>query len=206
MRATETICRFALLLLLALAACAPSREPLRKDDPWLNLRANALYERAEEYYNSGRYAQAMVDYRSYLDQYIDLYRANDSAFRIAQCLEGLGERMEAADAYRATGIVFSRSGLAPSAHLRAGELFELEGWLREAKFDYEKAVEYHATEPGRLALGRLEEVRQRIAVLEAERATRRREGRLAAGGIDPALDRHRRVTNERTALDILLSR
>ena len=206
MRVTEMICRFAVFLLLVLAACGPSREPLRKDDHWLNLRANALHGRAEEYYNSGRYAQAMVDYRSYLDQYIDLYRANDAAFRIAQCLEGLGERMEAADAYRATGLLFSRSGLAPSAHLRAGELFELEGWLREAKFDYEKAVEYQATGPGRLALGRLEELRKRIAALEAERADRRREGRQAPGGIDPALDRHRLVTNERTALDLLLSR
>jgi len=159
-----------------ISGCTGGSSAARSDDQWANYRANALYERAEEYYSAGRYAEAINDYSEYLDKYRDLHKSDDASFRIAQSLEVLGQRMEAADAYRATGMAWYRSSLAPNSFLRAGELYEIEGWLRDAKLDYERASEYTTTEAGQTGYQRLEAVKKRIAEEEALRKERRRSG------------------------------
>ncbi len=169
------------LLALVLAACTGASEAARSDDPWGNLKANALFERAEQYYAAGRYEEAIVDYNLYLDDYPSLHRANDAAFRIAQSLEAMGERSEAADAYRAVGLRWPRSTVAPPAHLRSGELYEIEGWLRDALMQYEYAARHLSTEAGTTALARLEAVKARIAEEEALRRSLREAGRRDAG-------------------------
>ncbi len=139
-----------------LTSCAASSANIvRSETTWKNLEANALFERGEEYYSVKSYQQAILTYREFLDNYSDFHRANDASFRLAQCLEALGERHEAALQYRKSALDYSRPDLAPSAHLRAGELFELEGSIRDAKYDYEKAMKYEFTEPAKLAAARL---------------------------------------------------
>lgn len=145
---------------IALSSCQPSGGPMRQEDNWSNLEANMIYERAEDYYAASRYPDALAEYRKFLDAYPELHRADDASFRIAQSLEALGERLEAADAYRALALLYSRSGLAASAHLRAGELYELEGWLKDAEWDYGKASDHRHTKEGKLAA-------QRLAAIEA---------------------------------------
>jgi tetratricopeptide (TPR) repeat protein len=99
---------FIVTLAIALAACRSAGDPVRRDDPWGNLKANRQFELAEEYYTVGRYENAIVEYRTYLDLYGLNHRANDAAFRIAQSLEALGERIEAASVYRSTGSSIPR--------------------------------------------------------------------------------------------------
>lgn len=145
-----------LALLLFAAACAPASDNIvRSDTAWKNLEANALFDRAEQYYAMKNYQQAILSYRDFLDHYVDFHRANDASFRLAQCLEAMGERHEAAMQYRKTGLDYARVDLAPAAHLRAGELFELEGAVRDAQYDYQKAMKYEYTEPAKVAAERL---------------------------------------------------
>lgn len=158
---------------VTLSACAPGGGPLRHDDPWANMRANMIFDRGEQYYARGEFSPALVAYREYLDDYQGLHRANDAAFRVAQSLEALGERMEAADVYRAVGLVYTRSELAAPAFLRCGELYELEGFWTDALWAYGRAAEYLNTDPGRSAIARRDDLARRIAdqraALEAAR-------------------------------------
>lgn len=157
------------ILALALVGCAPSGGPVRSDDPWTNLEAIALFDRAEQYYARQQYPQAINDYRKFLDLYMEYHRGDDASFRIAQSLEAMGERMEATNVYRAVAFIYNKSSIAPAAFLRAGELHELEGFLLDAEFDYGKAARYRETEPGKIAAGRLKALRDRIAQADAER-------------------------------------
>lgn len=135
---------------------------------WENLEGNMIYDRAEAYYAKGQYPQALIEFRNFLDRYEDNYRANDAIYRTAQCLEALGERVDAANVYRAVALTYNRSSLAPAALLRSGELNEIEGFLYDAEWDYNQAAtKYRETDSGRLAAVRLQAVRARIA--EAER-------------------------------------
>jgi tetratricopeptide (TPR) repeat protein len=197
---------FIVTLAIALAACRSAGDPVRRDDPWGNLKANRQFELAEEYYTVGRYENAIVEYRTYLDLYGLNHRANDAAFRIAQSLEALGERIEAASVYRSTGMLYSSSELAPPAHLRAGELFELEGWLRDAEFDYKRAAGYSETESGKTAALRLVAVQERLAVIEAERSEARRANRPEPAATSDALLYHPFPPVGRSLLDVVQGR
>lgn len=153
---------------LVVAACAPISQPARSDDPWANLKANALFDRGEQFYGMNNFSAALVDYRHYLDEYPDLHRANDASFRVAQCLEAMGERVESADVYRAVGLTYNRSEIAAPAFLRSGELYELEGFWQDALWDYGKGAEYLNTEAGRTASARGAELSARVAAQRAE--------------------------------------
>ncbi|MBL4888533.1 MAG: hypothetical protein JKX97_00765 [Candidatus Lindowbacteria bacterium] len=142
---------FVLCITITILGCQPAGGPVRKNDEWANMEADLTFHRGEAYYQKANYEAALIQYRKYLDEYAELHRADDVAFRIAQSLEASGERIEAADAYRALAMMYSRSGLAPSAHLRAGELYELEGWLKDARWDYRKSAKYRFTDAGKLA-------------------------------------------------------
>jgi tetratricopeptide (TPR) repeat protein len=208
---SSTIRPAALLALLASlaimsGACRTTGDPVRRDDPWGNLRANRLFELAEEYYAAGRYANAVVEYRSYLDLYGLNHRANDAAYRIAQSLEALGERTEAASIYRSTGMLYPQSELAPPAHLRAGELFELEGWLRDAEFDYKRAAGYSETEAGKTAAERLAALKERLAAAEAERSAARRSGQPLPPSSSDALLYHPFPPAGRSLSDVIQGR
>lgn len=158
---------FAVVFLALLAACAPGGGPVRKDDPWANLRANMIFDRGEQYYARADYPNAAATYREFLDDYPELHRANDAAFRIAQSLEAMGERMEAADVYRSVALVYTRSELAAPAFLRAGEIYEVEGFWADAHWAYGRAAEYLNTEPGRTGLARRDDLAARIAAQRA---------------------------------------
>lgn len=164
-------CSLAFLILFA--ACAPGGGPARKDDPWANLRANMLFDRGEQYYARADYPNAIAAYRAFLDDYPELHRANDAAFRIAQSLEAMGERMEAADVYRSVALVYTRSELAAPAFLRAGEIYEIEGFWADAHWAYGRAAEYLNTESGRIGLARRDDLAARIAAQRAALAAAR---------------------------------
>ncbi|RMH54229.1 MAG: hypothetical protein D6679_14000 [Candidatus Hydrogenedentota bacterium] len=173
---------WAIVLLVGIfsGGCSPAGSAVRRDDRWANLEANAVFDRAEQYYAMGRYSSALVEYRKYLDRYADLYRGDDASFRTAQCLEAMGERIEAADVYRATAMLYSRSSVAPAALLRSGELYEMEGWLEEALWSYRRAMKYYPdTEPGKTAKGRYEVLRKRV---EEETKKRRKVRRFPPEG------------------------
>jgi len=171
---------FFIFSLFIIANCTGSGNIVSKENKWENYRANALFERAEAYYNAQRYAEAINDYTEYLANYKDMFKADDASMRIAQCLEALGQRVEAADIYRATALAWYKSTLAPYAFLREGELYEIEGWLRDAKIDYDRAAEYVNTEPGKIAFERLQNVKKKIEEEERLRRERRRSGKDVA--------------------------
>ncbi len=164
----------AVLLVSGPMACAPGGGPLRQDDPWANMKANMIFDRAEQYYARGDYANALVSYRAYLDDYQGLHRANDAAFRVAQSLEAMGERMEAGDVYRSVALVYNRSELSAPAFLRTGELYELEGFWTDAHWAYSRGAEYLNTEAGRTALARRDDLASRIAAQRAALEAARR--------------------------------
>lgn len=181
--------------LFLITACSSHGNDLRRDDKWANLEANLVYTRAEQYYEQGRYSQALVEYRQFLDEYPDLHRADDAAYRIAQSLEGLGERIESANVYRSTGFYYPHSSLAPDAHLRAGEIFELEGRWSEALWDYRKAAAYEETEAGATAVLRLMVLESKIAEKAAAQAAANEQDRIEREAAKPPRSRsyHRGV-------------
>lgn len=145
-------------ILFAASACSTAGTD-RQDDYWGDLEANAVFRRAERYFEAGRYEAALVEYRRFLAEAWTSDKGDDAAFRIAQSLENLGDRLEAADAYRATANRYGRSSLAPEALLRAGAIYAVEGYPEEARLMYEWiATGYGDTEASAEAGRRLKEM------------------------------------------------
>lgn len=174
-----------LTLLVFVTACTGNAAgpPVRSDQPWRNLEGNMIFERAEAYYAAGRYPEALLTYKEYHGQYPETYRGNDAFYRMAQCLEALGDRVEAAVQYRKTGLTYGRCDLAPSAFLRAGELFEIEGCPKDAVWCYEAAMKYHSKPESMRAAERLFDLQRRAGTHQPPPTFF---GRLAAGIGDAA--------------------
>lgn len=171
--------RSLVVSLIFLTACTgPGGKTVQDDRPWRNLEGNALFERGEDYYAAGRFPEALITYKEYYEKFPDTYRGNDAFYRMAQCLEALGDRHEAAEQYRKTGVVYPKCDLAPSAFLRAGELFELEGCTDDAVWCYRRASDYGPKAEADLAVQRLADLERRMITKAPPKSLL---GRFAAG-------------------------
>jgi TolA-binding protein len=165
---------------------------IRSYDYRENQRAILCYERALSFKEKKEYANAITEFKRFLDYYSDIYFADEAYFHIADCWRLLGQFPEAREAYEdfiekytPPFILFRpfikkrESAFLPEARFRIGECFEGEERWKEAVSVYYDVMKRHwQTEWASAAKERCFDILDRFSEAKWAKRERRRVEKL----------------------------
>lgn len=123
-------------------------------------RGDELYSTALLDLNQGKYDLAVMGFESYLEQFKNGSRADDSRYNIGEALLAKANFMEAAISFLTVTRKWPESELVPSALYKAARCYEQLDQIDMASNYYNKIVESHKSTPeAELAKERLEELK-----------------------------------------------
>jgi TolA-binding protein len=132
--------RYILPFLILLSGCGGY---LRSYDSKENQKAVLVYQRALDFKSQGKYEDATIEFKRFLDYYSDIYFVDECCFHLADCLRILHQFPEARKYYKQLTKKKKDSPFVPEAKFRIGECCEAEAIYPKAIGAYKVVIEKH---------------------------------------------------------------